>query len=67
LQKARLPAKLAELVFKTKLFIGDRRSKRREHWSLVRSGILISEEVEELMALFTAIDEPTCPLDVSRY
>jgi hypothetical protein len=33
----------------------------------VRSGILISEEVEELMALFTAIDEPTCPLDVSRY
>jgi len=67
LQEARLPTKLAELVFKTKLFTGDRRSKRRKHWSLARPGILISEEAEELMALFTAIDEPGCPLDASRY
>jgi len=61
-QKTRLLAKFAEFVFK-----GDRRSKSRLYWSLVRSIIVISEEVEGLVTLFTAIDEPDCPLNVSRY
>jgi hypothetical protein len=37
------------------------------YWSLVRSIIVISEEVEGLVTLFTVIDEPDCPLNVSRY